>query len=326
MTARMWSSLVLCCSLSVSGCGYAVRLEGASALFAREEFEEVNLADLIDPQRKRADYKAYDQRRKDHKDEIKDSDADQKQDPKKERLEIEMAFRAFFDKHTTNTEEGRLDRNYIQERIIAASRQRCNEYLTKIKGGQSWSRFGLGAFTTMVAGASAVLSGGAASALAALGAASSGSRAEMDAQLFAEKTVEVIGGGIEKRRERLYKGIQENQVKPLAEYNLPAAVGAAVDYHGACTLGAGLAEIGESIALTRDTGAKRLAETLGLTEADLLGPLKSAALEKQLEKLKTLKDRGLIDETTLKAQQEREITNYLGSQAGKLKMPVEKPK
>ena len=289
MVQRTVPLLLVFSALIFSSCGYAVRLEGVDPLLNRERFEAFDdLLPLVDPENI-----------------TKWRDSPTPQTEKQKKAQEEQALVLFHKNYPDD--KGKLLRNAVQERLIAASKHRCGAYIRSIKGGQAFSGFGLGAFTTTVAGVSSILTGVAASALAAVGAISSGVHAEMNAQLFAEKAVEIIAGGIDKRREKLYNAIKEKQSKSVTEYNLTAALGDAVEHHSACTLSAGLAEVGESVTLGRDPGLKRLSEILGVKESDFTGPVRDAMLEEALKKLKEHKDKGRIDDTTFQNLQKNAI-------------------
>ena len=146
-------------------------------------------------------------------------------------------------------------RNRVQERLLAASVQRCGEYkkfLKQLEGETNWL---LGSITTAAAGVGAIVTGvNAARAFAGIAAIFSGVRAEFNESLFQRLTIQVITEGFESRRRAAYEKIQLRQREPLATYPVEAAIKEALEYHASCSLIAGLEHAALSIERAENPG------------------------------------------------------------------------
>jgi hypothetical protein len=108
-----------------------------------------------------------------------------------------------------------LRRNRIQDRIIAASNQRCHAFAVNLMRNSSMTNFALGSVATGLAGAGAIFTpsstvrglSGAASIL-------SGVRAEYNQDFLQNQTVDVILAGIEVRRRRLRHEMEVRRGSP----------------------------------------------------------------------------------------------------------------
>ncbi len=150
-------------------------------------------------------------------------------------------------------------RSQIQDRLIAASNQRCNIYATHLKKVSSSVNGFFGIATTALAGAGSIVTGAeAARILAGLAGISSGSRAELNQALFETVTTSVIIPGFKKRREEILKEILKKRSKGIDEYTVEGAVADAIKYHGACSLDEGVAQAQKSIVFFGDIGLERL--------------------------------------------------------------------
>ncbi len=261
--------------LNLSGCANPGWLEkrssmqGATELIDPDSFEEIDLAFLLSP----------------NIDDVSDKSRtwiDEETGEKiNEELPIEIRSRrleeAFegFDKHFKDKtkEEGLLARNRIQDRIIAASNQRCGSYKQYLKKFDSEANLLLGAATTAVAGAGAIFTpANTVRALSGIAAILSGVRAEVNESYFQSQTVQVLTRGFEKKREALYKRIKderEPRLNPeeksspkksatLTEYTVREAIGDAIVYHDHCSVVAGLEEVAIAIERVDDPGVKRM--------------------------------------------------------------------
>ncbi len=151
-------------------------------------------------------------------------------------------------------------RNVIQDRLIAASDQRCNLFLNYIQRHQSATNFSLGALTTFLAGGGAIASGATvARALAGSAGIVSGVRAEYDQNFFYNQTVVIISQGIRAGRKSVLDQIDQRRgtdgATGVAAYTVERAVSDALRYHGTCTIAAGL-----------ETSSKTLSLDAGLDE------------------------------------------------------------
>lgn len=175
-------------------------------------------------------------------------------------------------------------RNAIQERILAASEQRCGSYKIFLKQYEGESNFLMGAITTALAGAGALVSPvTAARALSGSAGVMSGVNAEFNDKLFAKLTIQVLTKAIDARRKSIYEQILKNRgskkdtggtdgngdtttdkdgkgtkAGSLEEYPVEAAIKDALTYHAACSLIVGLEEAGAAIERKGEVGLKQL--------------------------------------------------------------------
>ena len=174
---------------------------------------------------------------------------------------LKQAFDSFYANLETKDDDGQvLGRNRIQERILAASQDRCNAYFTFLDGMDAETNFILGSFTTAVAGAGAIFTNlTTVRALSGIASITSGIRSEFNEDYFANQTMEIMRKGIEARRREIYTSIKTKQSNDLKTYTVEEAVKDAIDYHGACSLTAGLLKLGLSL---------ERAENPGITQAE----------------------------------------------------------
>ncbi|MBT7943200.1 MAG: hypothetical protein HN719_07575 [Alphaproteobacteria bacterium] len=199
-----------------------------------ETFEQISLESLLDPQDKR---KA-----------IGDGDND-----------LSKAFHAFYQQVP---EEAKKGRDRIQDRLIAASNQRCNVYKTYLKRLDSHAGFFFGALSTVLGGAGAIVTGEAAArTLSGLAGITSGVGAEYEKSFFANVATHFIIPGIDQRRDEILLKIETNRngdnntSVSVDKYTVERAVADASDYHGACSMNVGLTRSGKLVdqALTPGT-------------------------------------------------------------------------
>lgn len=147
-----------------------------------------------------------------------------------------------------------LKRNAIQNKLIAASDQRCNAYLNYMQRSSSEMNFGLGFLTTAVGGAGSIVTGATAARVLA-GAASilSGTQAEFDQDFYYNQAVNVLLRGITEARKEILTDIESdagrgtNGDRPYLAYPVEKAIADAIRYHGACTLAKGIEQLGKTI-------------------------------------------------------------------------------
>ncbi len=199
---------------------------------------------------------------------------------------LRLAFNKFYiDLKPQSDNDKMLGRNRVQERILGASQDRCNEYFTFLDGFDAETNFMLGSLTTAVAGAGAIFTQvDTVRALSGIAAIFSGVRSEFNEDYFANQTIEVIRKGIEARRAELYRTIKSNQSKGLSNYTVEEAIKDAIDYHGACSLTAGLLKLGKSLERVENPGLKdteravKLAQKLNKTMGIDTGTMKISGL------------------------------------------------
>ncbi|MDZ4814423.1 MAG: hypothetical protein SGI99_17705 [Pseudomonadota bacterium] len=142
-----------------------------------------------------------------------------------------------------------LQRNRLQDRLILASNELCENYKVTLKKKQSRFNFWAGTATTVFGAAGAIApAASTASIFAALSGVSSGTRAEYNQNYFADLAAHVITQGINSRRSDILEKIHATRKTDLAEYTVEAAIGDVVTYHGACTLTSGLEQANVAVA------------------------------------------------------------------------------
>jgi hypothetical protein len=94
-------------------------------------------------------------------------------------------LRSAFRKANQESVYGAAHRSQVQDRLIAASNQRCNLYTTYLKRVSTFTNGIFGTLTTVLGGAGAIVTGeNAARALSGLAGISSGTRAELNQAIF----------------------------------------------------------------------------------------------------------------------------------------------
>lgn len=202
-----------------------------------------------------------------------------------EPVDLLLSYKRFEDSFsgTVNADKNlKRMRNSIQERILAASNERCGEYKNFLRQFESEGNFFLGTLATTLGGLGAIFTPAAtARALAGLAGITSGVRAEFQEDLFHKLAVYVITDGIDKRRTQIYGVILQKQREDYDSYTLMHAVNDAVVYHSSCTTLIGLQAASDSIRESQDPGLSRL------REAVMSAGLKTSVVGIKLEPLTT---------------------------------------
>ena len=181
-------------------------------------------------------------------------------------------------------------RSQIQDRLIAASNQRCNVYATYLKRMSTQINGVLGTLTTALGGAGAIVTGAeAARILAGLAGIASGTRGELNQAIFESVTTSVIVPAFQNRREEILTEIMSKRLDDLEKYTIEGAMADAIKYHGACSLDAGISFAQKSIQSFDDIGVKKLKpilDELGLvrsvSESFIPGSLNSVVVSKKV--------------------------------------------
>lgn len=202
---------------------------------------------------------------------------------------IKYLRKAFRKANSEKTEYGIAHRSQIQDRLIAASNQRCNVYTTYLKRVSTYQKGIFGTFTTILGGAGAIVTGkNAARLLSGLAGISSGIRAELNQATFESIATSVIIPGIQKTRSDLLKEILHNRSKTLEDYTIEGAIADAIKYHGACNMDTGISYAQKSIQSYDDLGIKKFIEIqkeLGIarsaSESFTIGPLTSLVVSEK---------------------------------------------
>lgn len=154
-------------------------------------------------------------------------------------------------------------RNRVQDRIILASNQACDDYRRHLLSTQSTVNFVYGNAATLTAGLGAILTPLATSqALAGASAIISGSRAEYNSNFYRKLLAEVVTRGIAESRDLVFTKIQENQKLDIVNYTVEQALADAVQYNSKCTLIAGLESAQAAQSFYADPGLEHLSELL----------------------------------------------------------------
>lgn len=154
-------------------------------------------------------------------------------------------------------------RSQVQDRLIAASNQRCNAYGVYLKRLSTAVNSTFGVLTTVLAGAGAIATGeDTARALAGLSGITSGTRAELNQAIFESVVTSVIVPALNQRREEIHNEILAKRNQPISQYTVEAAVADAIKYHGACSINEGIAYAEKSLASFEDVGLSKLSESL----------------------------------------------------------------
>jgi len=216
--------------------------QGPDPLIRRTTFEQIDLVALLDPDA--------------HSGIPEDTDLDSLSVDQQRRY-IERAIHKF---DVTGADDAKaLRRNSIQERILAASNQRCNEYKKFLRQFEAEGNFLLGTATTVLGGLGAIFTPAATvRALSGSAAITSGTRAEFQEDFFQRLATHVITAGIDARRQELYRDMKDRQKEPYLTYTVSAAINDAVTYHSACNTVVGLQAANDSIQKTQDPGLKQL--------------------------------------------------------------------
>jgi len=170
---------------------------------------------------------------------------------------------------TSFTEVAKLDlkgdqlkyrRNELQDRIIAASNQRCGMYLRMLASSKAESQLTWGGLAVFLSGAASVVTPvNTAKALSAGSTVSNGILAQYNEAYFNNLAINVISSGITSQREGILLQINKKKTSDLIEYPVNRAIADAVQYHSVCNIISGL----ETAAVaTRNLGSK-VTETKG---------------------------------------------------------------
>ncbi len=243
----------------------------AFQLIERDRFEPINLVSLINGVEGRARSIAE----MSPGEKLKDSDA--------AAAEIDGAFRSFAELNRNSGDVGRARRNEIQERILGASDQRCNDFKTLLQKKQSNVSFLTGLTSTGSSVAATIVTNiDRSKLLAGIAGMASGYRAEYSQAFFANAAIQVVVAGIDSRRRTAYEQILLARKEGLTGYPLEAAVKDGIRYHGLCSTVAGLQEAGEAVRYYNEPGIAAATRTVARSKMlmDLQGANASEVINK----------------------------------------------
>ena len=213
----------------------------------RENFEQVNLLEMIDPEHKSSGLQSWDVR------------------PEAinygRRYDLTLAW---FRNDGQPDEQKRLTRDGVQDKIIAVSTSRCNVFKTYLRRQQTDVNFTLGSLTTAAGVLGAILPGATASRnLAGTAGLFSGLQAEYNQAYFSNLAAHVIVQAIELRQNRLKKELMDGRKdKGIKAYSMEAAINDAIVIDGSCSALAGLMEAQDSIKEVETPGLRMAARAM----------------------------------------------------------------
>jgi len=250
---------ILACAIGLSGCvsGLAIQAEnmtqvGPDPLMNQRLMEEIDIIELLSPSSFPVSERPKSISRK--------LFGKSKRESVKKNLTIEAAYEKLGRSLVGQPQRAILRRNEIQDRIIAASNQRCGAYIQRLKQFDAETNLQLGFLTTAFATAGAIFSAEstirASSGLAAL---FSGFRAEFNQEYFSNKTVHIIAEGIRSGRSEVLRDIyQLRENVSITEYTIWAAIADGIAYHDNCSLVAGLEQVARAVERVDNPGIKQM--------------------------------------------------------------------
>ena len=132
-------------------------------------------------------------------------------------------------------------RNDLQDKIIAASNQRCGAYLRVLISSKAQTQMGWGGLATLLSGAATVTSPAAAAKVLSAGSTISNSYLSLyNEAYFNNLSINVISAGIAKQREGLLQYMDAGRAKDMKDYPVNRAIADALSYHAACNIISGL--------------------------------------------------------------------------------------
>ena len=218
-------------------------------------FEQVNLVELIDPQ---ARAKAL------YRDSWNATDHSAKNDDRRWGVRYDLALAWFRSTDEITKDDKKLQRNSVQDKMLAVSASRCNVFKTFLRRQQSDVNFLLGTATTAAGVLGAVLPGATASRnLAGMAGLFSGTQAEYNSAYYSNLAAHVIAQGIELRQARMQKDlVQARQNLKIDDYSMEAAINDAIVMDGTCSTVVGLLEAADSIKESSNPGLARATEVM----------------------------------------------------------------
>ncbi len=250
---------ILACAIGLSGCvsGLAIQAEnmtqvGPDPLMNQRLMEEIDIIELLSPSSFPVSEGPASISRK--------LFGKSKRESIKKNLTIEEAYEELGRSLAGQPQRAILRRNEIQDRIIAASNQRCGAYIQRLKQFDAETNLQLGFLTTAFATAGAIFSAEstirASSGLAAL---FSGFRAEFNQEYFSNKTVHIIAEGIRSGRSEILRDIyQVRENASITDYTIWAAIADGIAYHDNCSLVAGLEQVARAVERVDNPGIKQM--------------------------------------------------------------------
>lgn len=163
-------------------------------------------------------------------------------------------------KQLASIEEWKYKRNDLQDRLLAASNQRCGAYLRMLTSSKSQTQMGWSGLSLFLSSAASVTSPASAVKILSAGSAvSTGFLSLYNEAYFNNMTINIISTGIAKQREGLLSQITAQRREPLSEYPVNRAIADALVYHSACSIIAGL---DAAAAATQEAAAEKITKKI----------------------------------------------------------------
>lgn len=164
---------------------------------------------------------------------------------------LDKALKSFYAAPPASSPSFETRRNRIQDRLLMASNDACENYKTFLKRKQANRNYQFGVASIALGAAGAVSTvANTARVFSALAGASSGVRAEYNRDYFADLAAQVVTKAITNRRKEVLASILDGQGKKILKYSLESAIADAITYHGACSLIGGLEYADGAVAST----------------------------------------------------------------------------
>lgn len=177
------------------------------------------------------------------------------------RTELALAFKAFYDTRYTSNGSVALRRNRLQDRLIAASNQRCEAYKVYLRRFEAYQETGWGIASTAAGGVAAIVGGlKDARILGGLAGIFGGVRAEIKQGMLGNLASYIIIPGIDQRRSEVMAEIRGNQTNP--NYTVESALSDVASYHGACSLETGLEQAKNAIQIVENPGMQMMGKVM----------------------------------------------------------------
>jgi hypothetical protein len=192
-----------------------------------------------------------------------------------------MALDAALREFDPNATDAKVRRNRIQDRLILASNDLCENYKSRMKQKQSRFNFWSGSAATLFGAAGSLIPHAAtAKIFSGLAGATTGIRAEYNQDYFADVAAHVITKAISLRRATMLAEFEKNRKEDATSYTIERALADAVNYHGACSLVGGLEEADKAVSTIETLRGVDTLNTV-LTNIDKLRAPKAESTGKQ---------------------------------------------
>jgi hypothetical protein len=148
---------------------------------------------------------------------------------------------AYINDPTASQAQLQYRRNDLQDRIIAASNQRCGAFLRVLVSSKSQTQMGWGGLASLLSGAATVTTPATAARVLSAGSTiSNGYLSLYNEAYFNNLTINVISAGISKQREGHLQYMTGERKKEMKDYPVNRAIADALSYHAACNIISGL--------------------------------------------------------------------------------------